>query len=841
LYIQIFVWHSAERPNARECSIREIVVRGLDVKLSVVRIISGAFDIDEISNMASLEVIEKFISSLEDNQQEGYFYLTFFGHELQSLIDAESSKVKSIRNLCKQGKMFVGPWYSTPNDCLANGESILRNLLFGNRIGRRICSVMKIGFSALDCNNNSQLPQIFNGFNIDTLFVPVQRSQHIPAEFYWEGSDGSRALGISNYMVNLNLLSDYSILDEMINGILNEDNYPNIPIMMVENISSFGKSHRFSEVIDYLRALPEIEVEQISLPDYFWNIKETVSKHSIKTLTREAIPNISGEHNEQNPECLYIMVKNSQIQHKLQYYLEPWDIIRMKTVGESEHSEIESLWKQLLRMQTVINENMDLESPDKKQKIRRKFYGILKQVNTIYTNSINDIIEHIKHPDDDKNGYFCVINPLPHQRTQVVSFDVELPADIALENIAVEDFSGNNIPCVTLQKSEISSLFTDDGSHQQKYHCIAEFNNLPALGYRTYKVIPVRKQVETHHKNIISVDNELENDFVRVVINKTGTFSVYSKETGVTYESLCIFTDTHFDKEGGVEVIPRITQIENSSLKGACKIEYVWSCSGDKNQTRATAIFSLNRLSRAVDIDIDIVDKANGHDIECRFPINFKIDHIYSDSRFDIQDVLPLRGIRHLSQSRISLNTLIGVCDEIEGFALISKELRKAYVTIGKRSYIAFKLVNRCDDRNPGNGGPAIYHYSFAFIPYIGGWENGQILREAYNKIFDVKTYMLTRGNGDLPEQMEFLNISPSSLSFSAMKSSENNNVILRLFNPSIEYIEGTITTYYSLDTVYSMSLEEYRIEPVRLKNDHTIQLLIPPKKIVTLEMVFAE
>ena len=73
------------------------------------------------------------------------------------------------------------------------------------------------------------------------------------------------------------------------------------------------------------------------------------------------------------------------------------------------------------------------------------------------------------------------------------------------------------------------------------------------------------------------------------------------------------------------------------------------------------------------------------------------------------------------------------------------------------------------------------------------------------------------------------------------MKSSENNNVILRLFNPSIEYIEGTITTYYSLDTVYSMSLEEYRIEPVRLKNDHTIQLLIPPKKIVTLEMVFAE
>ncbi|RKY61097.1 MAG: hypothetical protein DRP96_04240 [Candidatus Neomarinimicrobiota bacterium] len=332
----------------------------MDVKLSVVRIISGALDIDEISNMASLEVIEKFISSLEDNQQEGYFYLTFFGHELQSLIDAESSKVKSIRNLCKQGKMFVGPWYSTPNDCLANGESILRNLLFGNRIGRRICSVMKIGFSALDCNNNSQLPQIFNGFNIDTLFVPVQRSQHIPAEFYWEGSDGSRALGISNYMVNLNLLSDFSILDEMINGILNEDNYPNIPIMMVENISSFGKSHRFSEVIDYLRALPEIEVEQISLPDYFWNIKETVSKHSIKTLTREAIPNISGEHNEQNPECLYIMVKNSQIQHKLQYYLEPWDIIRMKTLGESEHSEIESLWKQLLRMQTVINENMDL-------------------------------------------------------------------------------------------------------------------------------------------------------------------------------------------------------------------------------------------------------------------------------------------------------------------------------------------------------------------------------------------------------------------------------------------------------------------------------------------------
>ncbi|MDO9548910.1 MAG: hypothetical protein Q7J65_08120, partial [Candidatus Marinimicrobia bacterium] len=71
------------------------------------------------------------------------------------------------------------------------------------------------------------------------------------------------------------------------------------------------------------------------------------------------------------------------------------------------------------------------------------------------------------------------------------------------------------------------------------------------------------------------------------------------------------------------------------------------------------------------------------------------------------------------------------------------------------------------------------------------------------------------------------------------LKTSENGNAILRLFNPTVEFIKGSITSHYPLRSVHSLSLEEYRVESVSLKNDNEIPLLVPPKKIITLELVF--
>jgi len=804
------------------------------VRISVVRIISRSLSIGEIDSPISPDTIKKFILSLNEKEQSGIFHLTFHGKYLQILIESDPSWVEKLRAMSDRKNILLGPWYLMPNDCLASGESLVRNLCYGNRICYRIGNVMKVGFSALNCNNNSQLPQIFNGFNIDTLFIPVTATQHLPREFYWEGADGNKALVISNFIIQADKPVDYSQLDEILQYLKKEgDTVSGMPVIIVEDMDTDTGGTRLSEIMSYLNSRENVQVEYISFPDHFWKIKEIATNRSIKTLTREVIPNPRLSQQEETVKCLRIISKNSYAEQELQFYSEPWDFIRLKAVGEHSFAAIEKLWTSLLTLQTITKDCPDSAS-NSKRIIRSKYTNIINSIQSIYFESVKHVLSKINLPKVENGRYFSIVNPLPYNRTKIVKIDVELPRDIIRDGIIIEDLSGNTIPSVTLSKSDISPMFDDqDVTERQRYSCVVELRNIPA------------------RKNIITAHQVLENDFIRVTIQDNGTFTVYSKETGVSYRSLGYFVDTVLTDAGvnhspkkilSTEMVPSIRKLDDNMLLGSYKIEYNWVHEGISysKRTKISLILSLDRLSRAVDINIDLVDKTENHQIDYYFPIDFKVDHIYSDVRFDIQDVLPSGDVHKLSQFQVSLNTLVGVCDDIAGFAIISKELRSASVTTRKNPHISMTIL-----RKPGTrlaeSETSMLNYTFAFYPYIGGWENGQILIDAYNKLYEIRAHMLADSRGSLPPQMEFLNISPSSLCFSALKTVENGNAVLRLFNPTVEFITGAVTTHYPLSSVYSMSLEEYRVEPVSLKNDYVIPLLVPPKKIITLELIFKD
>lgn len=822
------------------------------MRISVVRIISRSLNIGEIDSPIGPDTIKKFILFLSESEQNGIAHLTFHGKYLQTLIESDPSWIEKLRTMSDRKSILLGPWYLMPNDCLASGESLVRNLYYGNKICYRIGNVMKVGYSALNCNNNSQLPQIFNGFNIDTLFVPVTASQHLPREFYWEGADGNKALVISNFVIEGKGPVDYSQLDEILQYLKEEgDTVSGMPVILVEDMDTGTGGTRLSEIINYLKSRENVQVEYISLPDHFWKIKEIATKQSLKTLTREVIPNPRLLLRATAIKCLRIISKNSYAEQELQFYSEPWDFIRLKTVGEHSFGKIEKLWTTLLTLQTITKDCPD-NAPDSMRSIRSKYTSVINSIQKVYFESVKQVLSRINLPEIENGRYFSIVNPLPYNRTKIVKIDVELPRDIIRDGIIIEDLSGNTIPSVTLSKSDISPMFDDqDVTERQRYSCVVELRNIPAMGYKTFKVLPVRKTPRPSRKNIITAHQVLENDFIRVTIQDNGTFTVYSKETGVSYHSLGYFADTVLsdvdDKQPhkkilSTEMIPTIKKLDDNMLLGSYKIEYDWAHEGISRgkRTKISLILSLDRLSRAVDINIDLVDKTENHQINYYFPIDFKVDHIYSDVRFDIQDVLPSSDIHKLSQFQVSLNTLVGVCDEIAGFAIISKELRSAAVTTRKDPHISMTILHKPGTRL-AESETSMLNYTFAFYPYIGGWENGQILIDAYNKLYEIRAHMLADSRGSLPPQMEFLNISPSSLCFSALKTSENGNAVLRLFNPTVEFITGSVTTHYPLSSVYSMSLEEYRVEQIALKNDYVIPLLVPPKKIITLELIFKD
>ncbi|MDO9548738.1 MAG: hypothetical protein Q7J65_07255, partial [Candidatus Marinimicrobia bacterium] len=104
------------------------------MRISVIRIMSQSLGIDETDTPDSLDTIKQFIESLEGNKQSGIFHLTFHGKNLQTLIESDSTWIEKLGRLCEQKKILLGPWYLQPNDCLASGETLVRNLYYGNRI-----------------------------------------------------------------------------------------------------------------------------------------------------------------------------------------------------------------------------------------------------------------------------------------------------------------------------------------------------------------------------------------------------------------------------------------------------------------------------------------------------------------------------------------------------------------------------------------------------------------------------------------------------------------------------------------------------------------------------------
>lgn len=106
-------------------------------------------------------------------------------------------------------------------------------------------------------------------------------------------------------------------------------------------------------------------------------------------------------------------------------------------------------------------------------------------------------------------------------------------------------------------------------ARQVKVSLFAE--KLPALGYRTYALVPA-EAVGTAGKgsNIASDDRHLENEFLKVTINDDGTLNVLDKQTGKTYEGLGYFEDTldagneyiYFCPKGNPAIVTKGTKAE---------------------------------------------------------------------------------------------------------------------------------------------------------------------------------------------------------------------------------------------------------------------------------------
>jgi len=126
----------------------------------------------------------------------------------------------------------------------------------------------------------------------------------------------------------------------------------------------------------------------------------------------------------------------------------------------------------------------------------------------------------------------------------------------------------------------------------------------------------------------------------------------------------------------------------------------------------------------------------------------------------------------------------------------------------------------------------------YAIMPHAGDWLKAGLCSEADRFVLPLETAQAGKGGGEMPKQLSFVEVGPEQISLSAMKKcDERDSVILRLFNPTDDAIEGRVACYRPIQEAWLTNMNEERREQLTI-DGNSVSVLFSHKQIVTLEVI---
>lgn len=144
-----------------------------------------------------VDMIDDLIDLMERDPDFKSYTLDGQMAAVMDYLETRPDRATVIRRLVEEKKLFIGPWYILNDEFLSSGESHIRNLALGFRLGKAFGGVMNVGYIPDQFGHIAQMPQILKGFGIENALIyrgfggePGQES----SEYWWISPDGSRVL-----------------------------------------------------------------------------------------------------------------------------------------------------------------------------------------------------------------------------------------------------------------------------------------------------------------------------------------------------------------------------------------------------------------------------------------------------------------------------------------------------------------------------------------------------------------------------------------------------------------------------------------------------------------------
>ncbi|NLE92623.1 MAG: alpha-mannosidase, partial [Chloroflexi bacterium] len=141
-----------------------------------------------------VHLVDKLLTILDQNPEYLHFMLDGQTIVLEDYLQVRMANLPRLQQYIQEKRILIGPWYILPDEFLVSPEAIVRNLLVGKDICQLFGQRMMVGYIPDPFGHLSQLPQIFNGFHMDTACLWRGVPEGSPTLLTWVAPDGSSVL-----------------------------------------------------------------------------------------------------------------------------------------------------------------------------------------------------------------------------------------------------------------------------------------------------------------------------------------------------------------------------------------------------------------------------------------------------------------------------------------------------------------------------------------------------------------------------------------------------------------------------------------------------------------------
>jgi len=477
-----------------------------------------------------VDFLDELIEVLEQDKYPG-FLLDGQCSPLLDYLEVRPENRERLQKLVSSGKLSIGPWYLLPDEYPIDGESMIRNLLWGNRISKQLGGCMNIGYTPFGWGQTAQLAQIYAGFGMDVAMIGkrVSDKRAPDSEFLWRSPDGSELLatrfgvwGRQNFYFYVHLSALFNVehlshdgwyYDWAKGGIAyhraddvhyEQDHfrldppdkwYPEFLTpevleqawestdasllrndrLMMNGCDYTSSQPMFPEMLDKIKEL-DADTDRTwvheTMPEFVQLMREKINRNELKVVEGELRdgPTSSVTGNALSTR-LYLKRKNKKAQNLLIRYAEPLTIAATLAGAEYPKEFVRTAWQNLI--DSHPHDSVNGVTQDKTvADVSNRLDQVIDLSESLGNRAMQEFIKRIDlstYADDDV--LIVVFNPLPYPRREIAKAWVNMPVDISKAH-----FWGLESPEIAMCDSDGNMMDTQWQGRSNERYCVAELH-----------------------------------------------------------------------------------------------------------------------------------------------------------------------------------------------------------------------------------------------------------------------------------------------------------------------------------------------------------------------------